>query len=563
MTQLLYPVADIIANSWTPSSGSDLYAMLDESSASDADYIRSPDDPDVQRFEVLLGSGTGAASSTGNELHLRLEAINYDTSFDFELVCGTTVLDGWTENVLASAGVVARTKTFGTGVLTSNTDNRVRGIARRTGLTTYYVDATGGSDSNNGTTTSTPWQSLNKVNAMYASYDPGDTICLKRGETWTGEQLAVPCSGSSGLPITFTAYGEGERPIISGISGYHGIHFDGSQYLIFSNMIVEDWGYDGLYLANCYHVKVVNVLARSNTRDGFGVEAALGSSDSDDIKYYYCEATLSGRVGFGSTFRDSAGSVGIWYFFCKATYCGQAMASHGFTAYYSQKVHFRYCEAAFTNINPGTGLPNAYTTEGHGICYDDFAHNGSVMYCYCHDNQGAGIGAAHQANNNVAAYNLVIANGAQGIFINGDTGGSANTLVYNNTIIGNAWDGIDFQGICTGGILKNNLCADNGMYGIKFQGGAVSSYTVATNLVYNNTNGGTVGVTGATGTVTSDPDLDADYVPISGSPAINAGLNIGSTYDQGLKPGSVWPLAVQTVDQDSYSSWEIGAYVYV
>lgn len=37
MPQLLVPVSDISAGVWTPSTGSDLYAMLDESAYSDAD----------------------------------------------------------------------------------------------------------------------------------------------------------------------------------------------------------------------------------------------------------------------------------------------------------------------------------------------------------------------------------------------------------------------------------------------------------------------------------------------------------------------------------------------
>jgi hypothetical protein len=80
--------------------------------------------------------------------------------------------------------------------------------------TTYYVDATGGNDDNNGTSTETPWKTVAKVNA--SSFSAGDSILFKRGEIWR-EQLTVPSSGSAGLPITFGAYGTtGANPIING-----------------------------------------------------------------------------------------------------------------------------------------------------------------------------------------------------------------------------------------------------------------------------------------------------------------------------------------------------------
>ena len=79
--------------------------------------------------------------------------------------------------------------------------------------TTYYVDATNGNDFNNGLSPETAWKTISKVNSM--NFKPGDTILFKRGEIWR-EQLIVPSSGTEGNPITFGAYGEGEKPIIHG-----------------------------------------------------------------------------------------------------------------------------------------------------------------------------------------------------------------------------------------------------------------------------------------------------------------------------------------------------------
>lgn len=78
---------------------------------------------------------------------------------------------------------------------------------------TYYVDATNGTDYNNGLSPSTSWKTIAKVNS--SGFQPGDYILFKRGEIWR-EQLVVPSAGSFGKPITFGAYEIGNKPIVSG-----------------------------------------------------------------------------------------------------------------------------------------------------------------------------------------------------------------------------------------------------------------------------------------------------------------------------------------------------------
>jgi hypothetical protein len=77
---------------------------------------------------------------------------------------------------------------------------------------TYYVNSTEGDDHADGTSESEAWRTLGKVGA--SSFEPGDRILLKRGQTWSGEHLTVPSSGASGRPIVFGAYGSGPAPVI-------------------------------------------------------------------------------------------------------------------------------------------------------------------------------------------------------------------------------------------------------------------------------------------------------------------------------------------------------------
>ncbi len=78
--------------------------------------------------------------------------------------------------------------------------------------TTYYVSQSTGNDGNNGTTSSTPWQTLTKVGS--GTYGAGDSILLKSGDIWNGMLAISNCSGASGSPITLSSYGSGNNPII-------------------------------------------------------------------------------------------------------------------------------------------------------------------------------------------------------------------------------------------------------------------------------------------------------------------------------------------------------------
>jgi hypothetical protein len=76
----------------------------------------------------------------------------------------------------------------------------------------YYVDATGGSDANNGLSPSAAWKTVDRVNV--STFAPGDSVLFKRGETFRGTLL--PASGSPAGYITYGAYGSGNKPKLLG-----------------------------------------------------------------------------------------------------------------------------------------------------------------------------------------------------------------------------------------------------------------------------------------------------------------------------------------------------------
>ena len=81
-------------------------------------------------------------------------------------------------------------------------------------MTTYYVDYSGGLDSNNGTTELTPWKTIAKVNSFgkNTGFSAGSSILFKCGKIWRESLYTFDPSGgktSSGTisnPIRIGCY---------------------------------------------------------------------------------------------------------------------------------------------------------------------------------------------------------------------------------------------------------------------------------------------------------------------------------------------------------------------
>ena len=79
--------------------------------------------------------------------------------------------------------------------------------------TSYYVDCNYGSNGNPGTSPQQAWRTLLQVGI--SSFQPGDTINLRRDCTWN-ETLTPPSSGNSSSLIKIDSYGNGQPPHLTG-----------------------------------------------------------------------------------------------------------------------------------------------------------------------------------------------------------------------------------------------------------------------------------------------------------------------------------------------------------
>ncbi|MBN1308518.1 MAG: right-handed parallel beta-helix repeat-containing protein [Chitinispirillaceae bacterium] len=149
---------------------------------------------------------------------------------------------------------------------------------------TYYVDSENGNDAANGSTESTAWKSLAKVNA--ATFDPGSRILFKAGGRWTG-QLSPKGSGAGGSPIVIDRYGTGNKPLIEASGAASAVYLLNQSYWDINNLEVTnkagDWGdYHGISV-NGREFGTINHIYIKNCHihDVHGVVAWIGSTDKN------------------------------------------------------------------------------------------------------------------------------------------------------------------------------------------------------------------------------------------------------------------------------------------
>jgi hypothetical protein len=132
----------------------------------------------------------------------------------------------------------------------------------------YYLSSSTGNDNNSGSQTQ-PWKTLSKLSNT--TLGPGDTVYFKKEDTFRGHYV-VNGSGSAGNPITFTSYGTGNQPIISG-SDHDDEGGDYREAILVTNH--DNMVFDGLEIQN--H----RTISRSGVGDlvSFGIRVEVSDSN--------------------------------------------------------------------------------------------------------------------------------------------------------------------------------------------------------------------------------------------------------------------------------------------
>lgn len=314
----------------------------------------------------------------------------------------------------------------------------------------YYVDKnnTAASDANPGTE-SNPWKTIqNSANTAVA----GDTVYVKNGTYY--EWVSVKNSGTSGRPITFAAY-PGHRPIIDGTgitlpSFYALFYVQGKNYITL----------DGFEVRNSKEV-----LIRMRDGGNFIIRNCI-AHDNDGTNG--ADTNRSGIMITGSNIAMVEGN--------EVYHAGH----NALDAQSASNVVFQY---NYVHNNPNHNGVNIFpnTTENQ-IEYSGNHVRGNII-----TGTTNAIYMRYQTNNEISN-NLIFGNSGVGIVMTKDTlqphNWSANTQIFNNTIIGMNKNGIQSSN-ATYVTVKNNIIT-NCNYAVYIASGMTTGTIINNNLYYQN-----------------------------------------------------------------------------
>jgi hypothetical protein len=466
--------------------------------------------------------------------------------------------------------------------------------------TTYYVSSSTGSDSNSGTSTSSPWKTITKVAGR--SYTPGDFILLKKGDTWIGSNfsrtLTTLSKGLSGNPITYGSYGTGGTPVL-----------DGKGSLSIAINITKDFvTVTGLAIRNVtsalIRVNASNVSVTNNkllNSHNSAVQIQSGTNNLVDNNQYSTAANWSQQNDTYSA--RTLGSAKFTHNTCDlrnvtsgSATCFSVWGSSTSTMQYN----FVYGGSQGYSFKPVGGGKCLGPNQTGGLIADNYAEGVSSVNgdgeaieltgCSGHPQRGIvvarnvlickGGGAHHGTIDAIGSFyssNAVI----QGNVIIGDCGAypvtnapnlmhfsshSTGLSVYNNTMYGSGRSDQVAINVLPGSSVnaKNNIMGHLGK-GIYNQGGSASEdyniYMANVRTPYSRTSSGGHSKKSTNPLfVVASPTKANDVKLQATSPAIHKGTNLGSAYSLILHPSATTsPYAA--FDQ-SIAGWMIGAFGY-
>ena len=387
------------------------------------------------------------------------------------------------------------------------------------GAATYYVDSVSGADSNSGTSTSAPWQSLSKVNSV--TFQAGDVINFKRGAVWTGT-LTISSSGVSGNPVTFQAYGTGNPPVIRRASAPESSGFTravviNGSWIVFQNFMLTNAHEAGIFLSATANHNVIRDNEITATGYGFSVLGQFNLVTHNYVHDLHMIVTNAGggNYGAGCFFFSQAGSGGNEVSYNRAINCRAPdpffningkfveIFNNGDNLY----VHHNYAE------NAG-GFFEAGASSGGTATNVRFAYNVLVN---SHGDAAQPVGAFCF---NVGGFNITI----------------SNFVFDNNTVIQQTGDGGVWRIFGCNSDLSFMTVRNNIFYSDS-QIASTGNFTHANNLYYivNQIVGSGIGYGLASGERTGNPlfvnlgtrDLSLQAL----SPSIDAALSLGYTTD--------------------------------
>lgn len=344
--------------------------------------------------------------------------------------------------------------------------------------TNYYVSVSEGNNANDGLTPVTPWQDF--ANLAPLTLAPGDSVNLKRGDTWAASKLTLAGKGTALDPIRLTAYGDGLNPVITGINRTT------EPAVVINN--ASHWVIDSLDLRDAK----IGLYLRYTGGNLDGTGEMFGNQD---VTVSHCNfqgmdevwSDVNGNINVVSPY-DLSWGAGIWVGGAVPSPPGGPWASTSTTILDGLTV--RYCSFQDTSTGVGTNwyFPPKFKGRLKNVLLEDLWVTG------CENGSTALFHVEGGAQRRVDTWM-----GGDGFYATGTTAGFLETMkdftiedcefAFNKrNATANDGVGFDFEGDTENVIFRHNVLHDNDGAGILVlpTQGANVNLQMLSNTLWNN-----------------------------------------------------------------------------
>ena len=335
----------VTKGTWTESTGTSATLTVTTGAGTGTftitiDGVTSPSlTVDAASFTISPGSGANSTTPT-------ITATGTNTLWSSETASTLFSVSGGVGASISSISVSSDTAaTFtltvgsssGTLTITDTPTGDTHTFTATSGPATYYISPSG-SDSNNGTSSGTAWQTITKVNG----YTPqaGDTVLFQGGQSFSGNILFTGVAATPQLPFTVGSYGTGNATISCGSS--YGVRFSGCSGVKISGLTITGAGATsgGVSSSTNSGVEVQNPLVTNSQLAGIYIDNLTISGCYGGIEVRGHSATVS--PGTCSGFNDvrisncTISECCSWGIFVRSipllSYTGSAMTVSGYNS---------------------------------------------------------------------------------------------------------------------------------------------------------------------------------------------------------------------------------------
>ena len=142
---------------------------------------------------------------------------------------------------------------------------------------TYYISSSNGNDNNNGLSSQSPFQSIDKLNSL--TFFPGDSILFMSGDYFEG-MFWIKGSGNSQQDIVVDRYNGSTRPIINGFGYQACVLIYNDQYITLNNLELTN---EASHLDSQGNVKKLVGFGGASNDWGSGINVRFGVKIVADV----------------------------------------------------------------------------------------------------------------------------------------------------------------------------------------------------------------------------------------------------------------------------------------